>query len=362
VNADRRIQALRRRLHDENTDAFMVGEPANLSYLTGFEGLFDDERAHVALITDDSLVLFTDGRYAEVARAAADATSWEVRVPSTRVLAAGCDEVKSLSTGALAMEDSLPHRWFVLATDRLGSMPAPAKEWVEDIRQIKEAAEIERIAAAQELTDRTFVYVLGILRAGMSEREVALELEFFMRREGSEGVAFPPIVASGPNSSRPHAKVTDRVIESGDFVKMDFGARVSGYCADMTRTVVVGRASDRQREIYDAVLAANLAAIEAVRPGMTGKQIDGVGRAVIAERGLGELFTHGIGHGVGLEVHELPRVGPTGSSAVREGSTITIEPGVYEPGVGGVRIEDLLVVEGGGARVLTRSTKGLIEI
>jgi Xaa-Pro aminopeptidase len=200
------------------------------------------------------------------------------------------------------------------------------------------------------------------VRAGVTERHIALELEFFMRREGSEGVAFDPIVASGPNSALPHAKVTDRVLATGDFVKMDFGARIGGYCADMTRTVIIGTASTRQVEIYEAVLSANLAGIEAVEAGRPGRSIDATARAVIESAGMGSLFGHGLGHGVGREVHELPGVGPRSSKAVPLGSVITIEPGVYVEGFGGVRIEDLIVVERSGARVLSRSPKNLIEL
>lgn len=363
MNADGRIASLRNRLRDEEATALLVRQPANLSYLTGFEGVFDDEPAYVALITADTSLLFTDNRYAEAARsAAATAHSWEVRVPKARVLAAACDEIVGSGADKVAMEESAPHSDFVFAEHRLGMSIRSASNWVEELRQVKEPEEIERISAAQDLTDRAFEHVLGFIRAGVSEREVALELEFFMRREGSEGVAFPPIVASGPNSALPHAKVTDRIIESGDLLKMDFGARVGGYCADMTRTVVIGRASERQREIYEAVLAANRVAIEAVAPGRLGSEIDQAGRDALVERGLGGLFTHGIGHGVGIEVHELPGVGPSGSSALRPGSVITIEPGAYEAGFGGVRIEDLVVVEEGGARVLTRSAKGLLEL
>ncbi len=183
-----------------------------------------------------------------------------------------------------------------------------------------------------------------------------------MRLHGSEGVAFPPIVASGPKSALPHAHPGSRKIARGDFLKMDFGARVGGYCSDMTRTVAIGVASARQREIYETVLAANLAGIAAVRPGLAGREIDAVARAVIDAAGFAENFGHGLGHGVGLEVHELPGLGARSTAAVPLGSVVTIEPGVYVPGFGGVRIEDLVVVEAAGARVLTRSTKELIEL
>ncbi|MDY0088554.1 MAG: M24 family metallopeptidase, partial [Coriobacteriia bacterium] len=214
----------------------------------------------------------------------------------------------------------------------------------------------------QEITDRGFEHICGYLRPGVTEREIAIELESFMRREGSEGVAFPSIVASGPNSALPHAHATSRAIESGDFVTMDFGARAGGYCADMTRTLVLGTASSRQREVYEAVLAAQLAGIEAVQPDRAGKDIDAAARAVLIDAGLGEYFVHGLGHGVGLEVHELPGVGMFSEEPVRLGSVVTMEPGVYIESFGGVRIEDSVVVQDDGARVLPQSPKTLIEL
>ncbi|MDR3685741.1 MAG: M24 family metallopeptidase, partial [Coriobacteriia bacterium] len=221
----------------------------------------------------------------------------------------------------------------------------------------------ERIDAAQQITDAAFDHLLaGVLRPGVSERDVALELEFFMRRAGSQGVAFDPIVASGPNAAKPHANPSERLLTEGDFVVLDFGARVGGYCADMTRTVVIGSSSDRHREIYDAVLTANAAGTAAVCPERTGSEIDRAAREVIAQRGFGEYFGHGLGHGVGLEIHELPGLGPRSELRVPLGSVVTVEPGIYVPGFGGVRIEDLVVVDESGARVLTRSTKDLLEL
>jgi Xaa-Pro aminopeptidase len=273
-----------------------------------------------------------------------------------------CSLAREAGWERLAAEDAMSHRRFDDLAERCGAELVAATSWVEEIRQVKEPDEIGRVEAAQRLTDETFDHILSVIRSGITEREIGLEIEFFMRRNGSEGVAFPPIVASGPNSALPHAKVTERVLVAGDFVKLDFGARVGGYCADMTRTVVVGQADQWQREVYEAVLDANLAGIAAVAPGLLGSEIDEVSRNVLAERGMARLFGHGLGHGVGLQVHELPGVGPRGSKPVPEGSVITIEPGVYEPGRGGVRIEDLVVVESTGARVLTRSTKDLIEL
>lgn len=360
--AAHRVDRVRSRLLDEGVGAVIVSDPVNVAYLTGFEGVFDDEDAHAAVISENELCLYTDGRYAEAARRAAEDGEWEIVVPSENLYTTLCQDLTRSGIDAVAIEESVPHGRFRFISRQFDGNIAAVDQWVEEVRQVKSSDEVARIGAAQELTDRAFDYILGVIKAGMSEREIALELEFFMRRNGSDGVAFPAIVASGPNSSRPHAKVTDRVVQSGEFLKMDFGARLGGYCADMTRTIVVGRASERQREIYEAVLAANQAGIDAIAPGRTGKQIDAAAREVLSGRGLGELFTHGLGHGVGMEVHELPYVGPRGTKSVLAGSVVTVEPGVYEAGVQGVRIEDLVVVEESGARVLTTSPKDLIEL
>lgn len=353
---------LRNRLEGEGLRAVLISDPVNIAYLTGFEGVFDSEDAHAAVVTHDEAWLYTDSRYAEAAERAAGGTEWAIRMPRENLYITLCADMTEAEIDTVALEASMPHGRFRFISRHFDGNVEAVDHWVEEIRQVKEHAEIQRIEAAQELTDRAFEYILPLLAVGATEWDLALELEMFMRREGSEGVAFPPIVASGPNSALPHAKVTHRSIEPGDFVKMDFGARVDGYCADMTRTVVVGSASDRQREMYEAVLAANLAGIAAVRCGLAGSAIDAVARAVLTERGFGEKFGHGLGHGVGLKVHELPGVGPRSSKSVMAGSVITIEPGVYEPGLGGVRIEDLVVVEEGGARVLTRSPKDLLEL
>lgn len=362
MNAQARVSVLRGRLADEEIPAFVVSNPVNVAYLTGFEDVFDDEDAYAAVVTADSVVLYTDGRYAEAARNAADGTDWDVRVPKENLYATLCGDLGERNLGSLAIEESVPHGRFRYVSRQFEGNVTAVDQWVEEIRQVKSADEVTRIAAAQELTDDAFEHILSVLRAGLTEREVALEIECFMRRNGSDGVAFPAIVASGPNSSLPHAKATVREIRPGDFVKMDFGARLDGYCADMTRTIVIGAAQAHQIEVYEAVRDANAAGIAAVEPGVPGKQIDAAARAVIESRGFGDRFTHGLGHGVGLEVHELPHVGPRGTKSILAGSVITVEPGVYEPGVGGVRIEDLVVVEGTGARVLTRSPKDLIEL
>ena len=362
MRAAARLGALRLRLAEEQIPAIVVTDIANVAYLTAFEHVFDTEPAHAAVVTADLSVLYTDSRYAEAARKAAEGTSWEIRVPRENLYITLCADLSEAGVGALALETSVPFGRFRFISEQFKGNVEPVDQWVEELRQVKESDEIERIEAAQALTDAAFTHLLSVLRPGMTEREIALELEVHMRRNGSDGVAFAPIVAAGENSAKPHAQVSDRAIAHGDFVVLDFGARVDGYCADMTRTVLVGEPTDRHREIYDIVRAANAAGAAAVRPGLPGKDIDAAARAVIDGAGYGEYFGHGLGHGVGLEVHELPGVGARASKSVLEGSVITIEPGIYIPGFGGVRIEDLAVVGSDGCRVLTTSTKDLVII
>lgn len=355
-----RLQGLREAIAGGGVSALVVRDPANLAYVTGFDGVWDSEPSSLALVTADLALVVTDSRFLEAATTAAVGEPWDIVVPSADMWES---VFSALGEGdVLALEASQP--WSIVqgVTEKCPVRVKPIAGWVESLREVKDAEEIERIAAAQALTDDAFAYILPRLAVGRSEREIALELEVYMRSKGSEGIAFDSIVASGPNSALPHAHPTERTICAGDFVKLDFGARIGGYCADMTRTVVVGSASDEQRSIYAAVLAANLAGLAAVAAGRTGSAVDAAARAVISEAGFGERFGHGLGHGVGLEVHEAPSVSARGTAPLKAGAVVTIEPGVYVPGLGGVRIEDLVVVEEGGCRILTRSPKDLIEV
>jgi Xaa-Pro aminopeptidase len=230
------------------------------------------------------------------------------------------------------------------------------------LRAVKDAEEIRALRAAQAITDAAFTHMLGYLRPGLTEREAATELEFFMRRAGADGVAFPSIIASGPNSAVPHAVPGNRVFERGDFVLMDFGARLDDYRSDMTRTVVLGEADERQRAMYEAVLAAQAAVARALRPGMSGHEAQGIADAALAERGFEGRLIHSLGHGVGIDIHELPVLAPKAEAKLQLGHVVTVEPGVYLEGIGGVRIEDFGVITENGFETFTQSPHELIEL
>jgi Xaa-Pro aminopeptidase len=360
--ADQRLSTLRRRMVDDGLVAFLATDASNIRYLTGFDGVFDDEANVALLVTKDVARVYTDFRYEEAAREACEATPWALHLQRESLYVEMAEELAEEGIGELAMESSVPYGRFRFVSEKFGGNVTVVDQWIEGIRRVKENAELERMAAAAAITDEAMAHAIGHLALGRTEREIALEIEMHMRTNGAEDVAFKPIVASGPNSSRPHAMTTDRPLQAGDLVTLDMGARVDGYCADLTRTVCMGPADSRQREVYHAVLGANEAAIDGIKSGLRGADVDGIARDALREVGLAEHFGHGLGHGVGLEVHELPNLSPRGRDAVPAGAVVTIEPGVYIPGFGGVRIEDLAVVEDRGCRLLSHATKEFTEI
>lgn len=233
---------------------------------------------------------------------------------------------------------------------------------LDKLRQIKNDEEIEKIRTAESIGDEAFTHILSFIRPGLTEKEVALELEYFMKKNGAEKLSFDTIAASGTNSSMPHAIPTDKVLEEGDFLTMDFGCVYEGYCSDMTRTVAVGSVSDNMKYVYDVVLKAQLAALKAVKPGAKCSDVDKIARDIIADAGYGNCFGHGLGHSVGLFIHEEPRLSPKCDDILQPGMLMTVEPGIYIPGRFGVRIEDLVVVSENGCINLTNSPKELITV
>jgi Xaa-Pro aminopeptidase len=349
-----RLTKLREALTTEGLDAILITQPENRHYLSGFTG-----SAGVLLISQDQTVLATDFRYYEqVEKQAPDFRLAKITDKFMTLLPELVHEVRAKRVGFESAHLTVDQYkgWEEVAED---FKLVPAKELVEGIRAVKDENELSKIKKAIALADQAIAHIVGFTEPGMTEKEVAWELEVFMRTHGAEKLAFDLIVGSGPNGAMPHATVSERVIQAGEPIVMDLGARIDGYNSDLTRTVCAGRPDDKFKEIHDIVLEAQLAAEQSIKPGMTGKQADGIARQVIEEAGHGEHYGHGLGHGVGLAVHEKPGVGRLSEDVLEPGMVFTVEPGIYLPGWGGVRIEDIVVMREDGVEVLTQASKEL---
>lgn len=362
-----RVERLRVILRQQGLDMFLVSNPENRRYLSGFTGHDSGaDSAGALLVTLDTMALITDGRYTE--QAAHECLGLRVirREGDFAPVAAGA----MLELGARRVGFEATHVTVALRDDlaaalaeKSGDTPAPelvaTRTVVEPLRAVKDASELAAIERAVAITDETFAYLCGWLRAGLTEKQVAQEIERHMLELGADGLAFESIVASGPNAALPHAVPTDRPIQVGEPITIDMGARYAGYCSDMTRTVCLGEPSEQARAIYDLVLRAHETCEQGLRPGLTGQQADALAREVIATAGHEEHFSHGTGHGLGLEIHENPRLSKFAQAdqVLEPGMLVTIEPGVYIGGWSGVRIEDTAVVTENGIRVLTSSHK-----
>lgn len=338
----------------EDTAALCLSAPA-CRYLSGF-----DYTDGGVLLTAHDAYLLTDSRYIEAAKEAVSnmqcvSCTGLVKTVGELLEKQGIGQLyleQTVTLGELASLQKLP---VTLITD--GTL----QNALQAARLVKDENEISLLRKAQAITEQGFAHILPFLREGVTEREAALELEFFMRKNGADGVSFEFIVVSGANSSRPHGVPTDKPIQKGDLVTMDFGALYHGYHADMTRTVAVGDVSDAQRVVYDTVLKAQKATLSVIRAGISGKAADAAARDVITAAGFGEYFGHGTGHGVGVEIHEAPRLSPLSSETpLQAGSVVTVEPGIYLPGKYGVRIEDMVLLTENGCENLTKAPKELI--
>ena len=345
--------------------ALLVTHLPDVRYLCGFTG----SNAALAITARDAL-LVTDGRYTAQAAtevkaaaevliakgpAAAEACRW---LAATRVKHAYYDAESTTVSALHAMQDAVKGQ----TKHARGFFRPLAAPLVAEQRMVKDAVEIEQMAAAAALGVRLFEQILGFIQPGVVENAIAAELEYAARRVGAEAMSFPTIVASGERSALPHGVASAAKLPRRGFVTLDFGVILNGYCSDMTRTVHVGRASQQERDAYDAVLAAQEHAVAAVAAGVSAGEVDEAARRVLREAGLAEYFSHSTGHGVGLEIHESPRIATGEQTLLSTGMVITIEPGVYIPGVFGLRIEDTVVVERRGARILTPATKAWIEL
>jgi Xaa-Pro aminopeptidase len=353
-----RQSKLRALLEKSRLDAFLITHLPNVRYLCGFTG-----SAGAILIIENKTLFFTDGRYTE--QASEEVESAKVVVGKKGHLAAVKEALSKGKNIKLGVE---AERLSAAEYSRLrASLPAsiklkPAPSLVEDLRMVKDPEEVDQIRAAVQLGSSLFDGLVNTIRPGVTELQVAAELEYAAAKAGAEGMSFPTIIASGPRSALPHGRASRQVIPANGFVVCDFGVILGGYCSDMTRTLYVGRPSAEAKRFYGAVLDAQVAAVQAVSAGRSEEQVDMAARKLLQKMGLGKYFTHSTGHGVGLEIHEPPRLAKGQKSALKAGMVITAEPGAYIPGKWGVRIEDMVVVTASGCEVLTPTPKELIAI
>ena len=356
-----RRRAVAAALADIGADALLVTDPRNIAYLTGFSG----SGGAVVVEDDGEAVLCTDSRYElQVAEQAPDVGHVISREYVAGVLGrrrGSADAPLAVEADDLTLSGASALRRALAQAGGADARIVETSGLVERIRRAKDSGELSLIERACAVVDEAWAHVLdrGVVAVGRSERDVAADLEHAMRRAGSDGVAFETIVASGPNGAHPHHVPGDRVLADGDLVVVDFGATISGYASDCTRTVALGTVPDRLLEAYEVVRRAQEAGVEAVRPGVRCADLDAVSRGIISEAGFGDHFGHSLGHGVGLDVHEAPAVSARSTSTLSDGDVITVEPGIYLPGLGGIRIEDTVAVTGGGGRSLTTTSKAL---
>jgi Xaa-Pro aminopeptidase len=354
-----RLARLQARLADASMDALVVSKLANVRYLTGFTG-----SAGVLLVTRDGARFVTDGRYMQRAHEELDAAGARAEIEIGLTGAAQRELlVRAVAPGARLGLEEHTVTWaqqieYVEAF--VGAEVVPAGDLVESLRRVKDAGEIDRIRRACAIADDAFQALLPMLSERPTERDFAVALEFAMRERGASGNSFDPIVASGPNGSKPHHVPSDRVIERNELVVCDFGCIVEGYCSDMTRTVSIGDPGPDARHLYEVVMQSQKAGRAAVAADVACAAVDRASRDVIADAGWADAFSHSTGHGVGLEIHEAPRVASTAGDTLLLNDVVTVEPGVYLPGIGGVRIEDTLVVGATGAESLTLTPKDLV--
>ena len=339
-------------------DAVLVSDHANVRYISGYTN-----DTGVLLVTKEAAFLLTDFRFLFQAQEEVKGLIQVVDISSVGYPAMVAELCKTYGISKLAFErETVTYREFEEYRDAVSAVLVPIPKYLSELRWIKTPEEIEKLRTAEHIGDLAFSEILPHLKPGVTELEIAAKLTYFMQMHGASGNSFPPIVASGINSSMPHAMPSGRKLEKGDFVTMDFGCVYQGYCSDMTRTVVLGKADPKQKEIYDLVYRAQTEALAALRPGKTGMEVDAVARNIIAEAGYGDCFGHGLGHSVGLEIHEDPNCNTRETRILKEGMIMTVEPGIYVKDFGGVRIEDMVVLTADGYENLAFSEKKLIEL
>ena len=350
-----RLARLRQEMHERGMDAFFVSSLPNVRYLSGFSG-----SNGLCVVTGKEMVLVTDSRYARQSRV--EARRCRRIVTSQGLIEAVAEDgnLKRVRNAGFEPDHISYAQYRSLKRLFPGVTFLGHGDLGEDLALTKDPAEVENIRKSAGISDRVFMEVVSLIRPGVKEVELAAEISYLQKRHGGERDAFEPIVASGERALLPHARATGKRIKRGEMAILDFGTTCGGFCSDLTRTVAVGKPSSRAREMYALVLEAHGAAIAAARGGMMARDLDAVARGILQRAGYGRYFVHSLGHGLGLSIHERPRVSPLSREELRSGSVITIEPGLYVPGVGGVRIEDDVLLTRTGCRVLTGAPRELM--
>ena len=361
----KRLEELRGSIEKSDLDGFVIysyenSDSSNLRYMTNF-----DCSLGVMIITEGESLFLTDSRYYDEASEAIENYDLiKIEKDPLETAASKVKQIKGQKFGISESDISLSafnklKKLMEQGSKNLKPVPNPVKE----LRTIKDESEIERQKKAGNLTDATVEHILGKAKPGVTEKELALEIEIFMRKNGAEDVAFDPIVASGEKSAYPHATATNKEIEKGEFLLIDMGAKVNGYCADLTRTFHIGEANSKKRKIYNLVLEAHKRGLEALHDSATAKKVDRAARKVIEDAGYGQNFGHRLGHGVGLEIHEAPELSSESEKPLKKGMVVTVEPGIYIPQWGGIRIEDMVQITAEGYSSFSKADKEeLIEI
>ncbi|MCH1626613.1 M24 family metallopeptidase [Ferdinandcohnia quinoae] len=349
-----KLAKLRESFSGLGIDGLLVTNGYNRRYITNFTGT-----AGVALISEKNAVFLTDFRYVE--QAGEQVKDFEIVQHIGSIIEEVARQAEKMGIKKLGFEqEDLSFSTFSAYDKEVEAELIPVSGAIEKLRLIKSESEIKILKEAAEIADAAFSHILKVIRSGITELEVSNELEFFMRKQGAASSSFDIIVASGYRSALPHGVASEKIIEKGDFVTLDYGAYYKGYCSDITRTVAVGNPSDELKKIYNIVLEAQLRGMTGIKPGMTGREADALTRDYITEHGYGEYFGHSTGHGLGMEVHEQPSLSSKSDTILEPGMIVTVEPGIYIAGVGGVRIEDDTVITNDGNKSLTYSSKELI--
>lgn len=360
-----RVERFRALMAERGYDAAILRNNPDLRWLTGAERTFDDEVAHTAVVTADGLWLHTDSRYFNTfqERLGADAP-WQLDMELVDPAEWAARVVSMTHARVVAIEDSCSLAFFdafnaACASQSIACLVPRMHGDIVGLRIVKDAEEVELMRHAQRITDAAFEHICDFIKAGMSEQEIKVELENYMLTHGADALSFDTIVAAGPNGANPHAQPGEYVVREGDMVVMDYGAGYHDYHSDMTRTVCVGEPGEEQRRVYDVVRLAHETCAREAKPGCIGSDIHNLAVKVITDAGYGDYFKHGLGHGVGLEIHEQPSFGRLYDKPVPVGSVVTIEPGIYLPGRFGVRLEDFGIMEEDGYHPFTQSTHEL---